>query len=79
MFHGASKWFDQNSGTATPYNEDSESLPNTDASCHREAGMSRPYFIRDRGRILGPFTREQLFDMRDLGQLQACHEVSTEK
>lgn len=41
--------------------------------------MSRPYFIRDRGRVLGPFTREQLFDMRDRGQLQAYHEVSTDK
>ncbi|MFO0806824.1 MAG: serine protease [Gemmataceae bacterium] len=41
--------------------------------------MSRQYFVRDRGRVLGPFTREQLFDMRDRGQLQAYHEVSPDK
>jgi S1-C subfamily serine protease len=41
--------------------------------------LSRQYFVRDRGRTMGPFTREQLFDMRDRGQLHAYHEVSTDK
>ena len=41
--------------------------------------MSRQYFVRDRGRIMGPFTRDQLLDMRDRGQLQAYHEVSTDR
>jgi len=40
--------------------------------------MSRQYFVRDRGRVMGPFTREQLFDMRDRRQLHAYHEVSTD-
>lgn len=41
--------------------------------------MSRQYFVRDRGRIMGPFSGEQLFDMRDRGQIQAYHEVSTDQ
>lgn len=41
--------------------------------------MSRQYFVRDRGRVIGPFTSEQLFDMRDRGQIQAYHEVSLDQ
>ena len=41
--------------------------------------MSRQYFVRDRGRVMGPFSNEQLFDMRDRGQIQAYHEVSTDQ
>ena len=41
--------------------------------------MSRQYYVRDRGRTMGPFSREQLFDMRDRGQIQAYHEVSTDQ
>lgn len=41
--------------------------------------MSRQYFVRDRGRVIGPFSAEQLFDMRDRGQIQAYHEVSVDQ
>ena len=41
--------------------------------------MSRQYYVRDRGRIIGPFSNEQLFEMRDRGQLQAYHEVSIDQ
>src|SRR5271157_722639 len=41
------------------------------------AGQS--WFIRLRGRVLGPFSNEQLITMRDRGQLTRFHEMSTDR
>jgi S1-C subfamily serine protease len=41
--------------------------------------MSRKWYVRDRGRVIGPFSSEQLFDLRDRGQLQGYHEVSVDQ
>src|SRR6266702_2753043 len=41
--------------------------------------MSQSWYVRDRGRITGPFTTEQLLDMRHRGRIQAFHEVSTDQ
>ena len=41
--------------------------------------MSRQYYVRDRGRVIGPFSSDQLFDMRDRGQIQAYHEISMDQ
>ena len=37
------------------------------------------YFVRMRGRILGPFSAQQLQDQRDRGYFSAVHEVSTDR
>jgi S1-C subfamily serine protease len=37
------------------------------------------WFVRVRGRVLGPFGFAQLLDMRDKGQLLSFHEVSTDR
>jgi hypothetical protein len=40
---------------------------------------SDAWFLRARGRVLGPFTRAQLESMRDRGQLSQFHEVSRDR
>jgi S1-C subfamily serine protease len=40
---------------------------------------SGDWYMRARGRVLGPFTRTQLESMRDRGQLSQFHEVSQDK
>ncbi|MDB5307521.1 MAG: serine endoprotease [Gemmataceae bacterium] len=37
------------------------------------------WFVRDRGRVVGPFTTEDLLDMRERGQVQGYHEVSPDR
>src|SRR5262245_21045847 len=37
------------------------------------------WFVRARGRILGPFTLSQLSSLRDRGQLSQFHEVSPDR
>lgn len=37
------------------------------------------YFVRDRGRVTGPFDAEQLLRMRESGQIQGFHDLSTDK
>lgn len=41
--------------------------------------MARSWYVRDRGREMGPLSVEQLLDMRDRGQIQSYHEVSTDR
>jgi len=46
-----------------------------------ETGTAEPtqYFIRARGKVMGPFSLERLQTMRNRGQLSRIHEVSTDK
>lgn len=46
-----------------------------------ENGTAQPtqYFIRARGKVMGPFTLERLQTMRSRGQLSQVHEVSIDK
>ncbi len=37
------------------------------------------WYMRSRGRVLGPFTRDQLESMRDRGQLSQFHEISQDR
>lgn len=37
------------------------------------------WYLRDRGQVLGPFSRDEILDMRDRGTVAAYHEVSTDK
>ena len=37
------------------------------------------WYVRDRGRILGPFTAEQVKAMRARGQVQPFHELSRDR
>ncbi len=41
--------------------------------------MASPYFVRSAGRVLGPFSRERLLEMRRLGRLPGFCEVSTNR
>jgi hypothetical protein len=38
-----------------------------------------PYFIRVRGKVLGPFTLKRLKDLRSLGQFGRFHEISQDR
>ncbi len=40
---------------------------------------SESWFLRSRGRVLGPFTRQQLESLRDRGQLSQFHEISQDR
>jgi len=42
-------------------------------------GNDQTYFIRNRGRVLGPFSIEKLKSMRARGQFSRVHEVSTDR
>ena len=37
------------------------------------------WYVRSRGRVLGPFTQAQLESLRDRGQLSQFHELSRDK
>ena len=37
------------------------------------------WFLRDRGQVLGPYTTEQILEMRDRGTVASYHEVSADK
>lgn len=37
------------------------------------------WYVRDRGRVIGPLTTDQLTEMRDRGQVQGYHEVSRDR
>ena len=37
------------------------------------------WYIRDRGRVIGPFGTDQLLDMREAGQVQGYVEVSPDQ
>jgi hypothetical protein len=41
--------------------------------------MGEQFFIRSSGQIRGPFTREQLLDLRNRNRLQPFHEVSSDR
>lgn len=43
------------------------------------AGNHEQYFIRVRGKVLGPFTLEKLKSLRSRGQFSRIHEVSTDR
>ena len=47
--------------------------------CDWSLPMAKTWFVRDRGAGMGPLSEEQLLDMRDRGQIQSYHEVSTDK
>lgn len=44
-----------------------------------EHGAGPAYFIRNRGRVLGPFSIEKLISLRARGQFSRVHEVSTDR
>lgn len=37
------------------------------------------WYVRDRGRVMGPLTTAQVLELRDRGQIQGYHEVSTDR
>jgi hypothetical protein len=41
--------------------------------------MAPQWYVRVRGKTLGPFSLERLVQSRDQGQLQPSHEVSTDR
>jgi len=45
----------------------------------KKSGKDQTYFIRNRGRVLGPFSVEKLISLRARGQFSRAHEVSTDR
>jgi S1-C subfamily serine protease len=44
-----------------------------------QPGKDQVYFIRNRGRVLGPFSVDKLISLRARGQFSRVHEVSTDR
>src|SRR5262249_60082914 len=47
--------------------------------CQIGPPMADQFFIRSSGQIRGPFTRDQILDLRNRSRLQPFHEVSSDR